>query len=227
VSPHPPAATWRGLSLAGALALGGLLATTHARADDLLGLSTEPIAPPVVHRAYLQYGVGIAAEAVLSAGPICSNVANCILGTGGGADIRVGYRPDPDLYIGGAYEFSKQDPNELYRLAILQQIRVEARKYFPTGRETSPFVVVGLGLQGYGNEWAVDTWGPNATLGGGLEFELGGGPVLTLVLAYRPMYFQSWVDTSTISHASGVAHFLTFEVSLEARDALWGAPTKK
>ncbi len=197
------------------------LVPSAARADDLLGLgSSEPlVALPAVHRAYAQYGVGLAGEVVASAGPICSNVSNCIVGSGGGVAIRVGYRPDTDLYVGGAYEFSKQDASELYRLGILQQARIEARRYFPTGRETSPFLLVGLGVQGYGNEWSIDTWGPNATIGGGVEFDLG-GPVLGLSLAYRPMYFQAWVDSSTISHASGVAHFVSFEVSLEARDAL-------
>jgi hypothetical protein len=195
-----------------------------ARADDILGLggTAEPIvavAPPKVDRAYVQYGVGLAGEVVASAGPICSNVSNCIVGSGGGAAIHVGYRPSTDLYVGGVYEFSKQDASELYQLAILQQLRAEARRYFPTGRTTSPFLLLGLGAQGYGNEWAVDTWGPNATLGGGVEIDLG-GPVLALTLAYRPMYFQAWVDTSTIAHGSGVAHFISFEVSLEARDAL-------
>ncbi len=191
-----------------------------ARADDIFGLGSDPIPPPpLVHRAYLQYGVGLAAEVVASAGPICANVSNCIVGSGGGVAIRIGYRPDPDLYLGGAYEFSKQDANELYRLAILQQARAEARRYFATGRETVPFLLLGVGVQAYGNEWSVDTWGPNATIGGGLEIDLG-GPALGLTLAYRPMYFQAWVDTSTIAHASGVAHFVNFEVSLEAGDAL-------
>jgi hypothetical protein len=199
-----------------------VLVTSPARADDVLGLGpTEPLSqPPPTHRAYVQYGVGLAAEVVASAGPICSNVQNCIVGSGGGASITVGYRPETEIYVGGAYEFSKQDASELYRLAILQQVRAEARRYFPTGREISPFLVVGLGVQAYGNEWSIDTWGPNATIGGGAEFELGGGPVLALTVAYRPMYFQSWVDSSTISHGSGVAHFVSLEVSLEARDAL-------
>jgi hypothetical protein len=193
---------------------------TPSRADDILGPVESIPPPPAAHRAFLQYGVGLAVEGVVSAGPICSNSSNCIVGSGAGIAIRVGYRPDTDLYIGGAYEFSKQDAAELYRLGILQQMRAEARRYFPTGREMAPFILLAVGVQGYGNEWSVDTWGPNATLGGGIEFELGGGPVLELTLAYRPMYFQSWVDSSTISHPSGVAHFINVEVSLEARDAL-------
>jgi hypothetical protein len=208
-----------GLALAAASAL--VLATSPAHADDVLGLGpSEPLShPPATHRAYIQYGVALAAEVVASAGPICSNVQNCIIGSGGGAAIRVGYRPDTEIYVGGVYEFSKQDASELYRLAILQQVGVEARRYFPTGREISPFLLVGLGVEGYGNEWSIDTWGPNATIGGGAEFELG-GPVLGLTVAYRPMYFEAWVDSSTISHGSGIAHFVSLQVSLEARDAL-------
>ena len=208
-------------AIAAAFTLASLTLAPAARGDDVLDLGTnEPLAPPPpTHRAFFQYGIGIAAEAVASAGPICSGVSNCIVGSGGGLAIRFGYRPDTDLYVGGAYEFSKQDASELYRLGILQQVRAEARRYFSTGRETSPFLLVGVGAQGYGNEWSVDTWGPNATIGGGLEVELG-GPVLGVSLAYRPMYFQAWVDSSTISHDAGVAHFVSFEVTLEARDAL-------
>ncbi len=215
------------LGVASALAL----VTPPAHADDVLGLGpSEPLSvPPATHRAYVQYGVGLAAEVVASAGPICSNVSNCIVGSGGGAAIRVGYRPDTEIYVGGVYEFSKQDASELYRLGILQQVRVEARRYFPTGREISPFLLVGLGVQGYGNEWSIDTWGPNATIGGGAEFELGGGPVLGITVAYRPMYFQAWGDSSTISHPHRAS--LTscpLEISLEgARRALnldsWGS----
>ena len=184
--------------------------------------AVEPsVDPPPRGKPYVQFGVAFTVEGVLSPGPICSGgpADPCILGSGGGISARVGWRPTENVYLGGAYEFSKQDASELYQLAILQQLRAEARRYFPTGRTTSPFLLLGLGAQGYGNEWAVDTWGPNATLGGGVEIDLG-GPVLALTLAYRPMYFQAWVDTSTIAHGSGVAHFISFEVSLEARDAL-------
>jgi hypothetical protein len=198
--------------------LGGFV-EAPARADDILGPVESFPPPPAAHRAFLQYGVGLAAEVVVSSGPICSNVTNCIIGSGGGAAVRVGYRPDTDLYFGAAYEFSKQEADELYRLGILQQIRAEARRYFPSGREMAPFIVLGVGAQGYGNEWGIDTWGPSGTIGGGVEFELG-GPVLELTVAYRPMYFQSWVDSSTLSHPSGVAHFINLEASLEARDAL-------
>ena len=122
---------------------------------------TESLArpPPPLH-VYLQYGVALTVEGVvLSAGRICGNppASPCILGSGGGVDIHVGWRPKEEFYIGGAYEFSKQDRKNLYRLAILQQARVEVRHYFPTGKSAEPFLVLGRGaLAGYGNEWILD-----------------------------------------------------------------------
>jgi hypothetical protein len=211
---------------------GVLAATRSARADDTPAPappSTAPpvapaasetiVAPPPSEHSYVQYGVGLAAEVVGSPGPICPNVTNCILGSGGGLVVRVGWRPADRLYIGGAYEMSKQDPNQLYRLGILQQLRAEGRRYFPTGREASPFILVGVGASGYGDEWKVDTWGLNATLGGGVEIELGAAAVV-VSLAYRPMYFQAWADTSGIPHDAGIAHFLSLEASIEAKDQL-------
>ena len=177
--------------------------------------------PPPRGQSYLQYGVAFTVEGVASAGPICSESADpCILGSGAGITIRVGWRPVEDFYLGGAYEFSKQDPNQLYRLGILQQARAELRHYFPTGRSTAPYAVAGLGLAAYGNEWSVDTWGPAAALGGGLEVELSGKAVLGVSLGYRPVYLHTFVDSSTLSHQAGIAHFVGLEFALEARDAL-------
>ncbi|HEY8042208.1 MAG TPA: hypothetical protein VIF15_20535 [Polyangiaceae bacterium] len=207
------------LALTGATALS----PSVSRADDAsvaAAIGESVVTPPPTQHAYLQYGVALAAEAVASPGPICNEATNCILGSGGGLVVRVGWRPSEEIYIGGAYEMSKQDPNQLYRLGILQQARAEGRRYFPTGHETAPFALVGAGISGYGNEWQIDTFGPSLSLGAGLEVELGGGPVLEVTLAYRPMYFHTWVDSSTISHDSGVAHFVGLEVALEARDAL-------
>jgi hypothetical protein len=206
------------LALTGATAL----VPTQARAQGVAQTpqTTETAAVPAPSRfSYLQYGVALVAEAVASAGSICALVENCIFGTGGGLVARLGWRPSDELYIGGAYEVSKQDPQQLYRLGILQQVRAEGRRYFPTGREIAPFVLVGAGLAGYGNEWSIDTWGPSGTLGGGIEMELG-GPVLVLSLAYRPMYFHEWVVASTNDLQSGIAHFVGIDVSVEAKDRL-------
>ncbi|HZU84321.1 MAG TPA: hypothetical protein VE987_15435 [Polyangiaceae bacterium] len=212
------------------ISLGLVLATTPAYAagaDDGRPPSQQPIAPepagpppPPSERSYLQYGVALVAEIVASPGPACAAGPNCILGSGGGMVARAGWRPTEALYIGGAYEMTKQDPHQLYRLAILQQLRGEVRWYFPTGRESSPFLLFGAGVSGYGNDWLpVDTSGPNGTLGGGLELQLG-GPVLVLSLAYRPTYLHSWVDSSTIEHDAGIAHFVSFEAAIEAQDNL-------
>ncbi|MGH7296893.1 MAG: hypothetical protein ACRELB_18280 [Polyangiaceae bacterium] len=182
--------------------------------------SAEAVAlPPPSGHAYIQYGVALGAETVISSGAICARVENCVFGSGGGLAVRVGWRPSNQLFVGGVYEVSKQDPNQLYRLGILQQLRAEGRRYFPTGKEVTPFLLVGAGAAGYGNEWSVDTWGPTATLGGGIEVELG-GPVLLVEAAYRPMYFQSWVISATNDLQSGVVHFVGLDIAVEVRDRL-------
>jgi len=211
-----------------ACAVGALgIAPTTARAQEVPpppAPDSESVArrpPPPARRPSLQYGIGITVEDVVSAGPICSNAADpCILGSGGGIAIRVGWRPTEDFYLGGTYELSKQDPDKLYLLGTLQQARVEVRHYFPTGLATEPFVMAGAGLAGYGNEWSIDTWGPSATLGAGVEVELPGGPLLNATLVYRPIYLRSFGDSSTLAHGAGIAQFFALEVALEAQDAL-------
>jgi hypothetical protein len=213
----------RGLRwVVGAVLAAGLGGAETTASGDETSPGTEVFAsPPPPRLAYLQYGVALTVEGVAQAGPICAGAdANhpCILGSGGGIDIRVGWRPTEALYIGGAYEFSKQDPNKLLRLAILQQARVEARHYFPTGKSAEPFALLGVGVAGYGNEWAVATWGLSATLGGGVELELSGGSLLGVSLAYRPIFLRSFIDTIPIQRDAGVTHFVTLEIALEAQD---------
>jgi hypothetical protein len=220
---HARAASLAGWCTAAALVAmpgpAGAQPSPPAQPPDSESLARPP--PPPARRPSLQYGVAITVEDVLSAGPICGNAAvPCILGSGGGIAIRIGWRPREDFYLGGTYELSKQDPDKLYLLGTLQQARVEVRHYFPTGRATEPFLVGGAGLAGYGDEWSVDTWGPSATLGGGLELEISGGLLLNAALVYRPIYLRSFGDSSSNTHGAGVAHFLAFEVSIEAQDAL-------
>jgi hypothetical protein len=211
--------------LGAAVGVGLWSGATPAAADETASAMApynEALArPPPPRKAYLQYGVAFTVEGVVSAGPVCAGAdasRPCILGSGGGVDIRVGWRPTENFYIGGAYEFSKQEPNKLFRLAILQQARGEARHYFPTGKSAEPFVLVGAGVAGYGNEWTVSTWGPSGTLGGGVELELSGGSLLCASLAYRPILLQSFLDPIPIRREAGVVHFITLEIALEAQD---------
>jgi hypothetical protein len=197
------------------------LLASPAHADDPPRAPAAEVrtAPPPSDHAYIEYGPALAVEAVASAGPICQRVDNCIFGSGGGLIARVGWRPSEELYIGGAYGVSKQDPSQLYRLGILQQLMAEGRRYFPNGRTVTPFALLGVGLSGYGNEWSIDTWGPSGSLGGGIEFDLG-GPVLVVSAAYRPMYFHSWVVSQTNDLQGGIAHFVGIDVAVEAKDRL-------
>jgi hypothetical protein len=211
------------LLVMGTLVGAGESIAVAARADDSAPphtpVSAESlVTPPSSWQTYLQYGVALAAETVVSSGAICSRVDNCIFGSGGGLAISIGWRPDDYFFIGGTYEISKQDPDQLYRLGILQQLRAEGRRYFPTGREVAPFLLLGAGVGGYGNEWAIDTWGPTGTLGAGIEVELG-GPVLLVSAAYRPMYFHSWVVSSN-DLQSGIVHFVGLDIAVEAKDRL-------
>src|ERR1700678_1462641 len=82
------------LAATGSVAGAGALAAP-ARADDSAAATeTRVPAPPPAGHAYLQYGVALAAETVVSSGAICSRVDNCIFGSGGGLAVRVGWRPD-------------------------------------------------------------------------------------------------------------------------------------
>ncbi len=120
--------------------------------------------PPPTDHASLQFGVALATEALLSPGDICSGPSSqCILGSGAGIVARAGVRASDELLFGGAYEISKHNPHELYRLATLQQIRAEGRRYFPTGRDVVPFLLFGAGVAAYGNELSIETFGPTAT----------------------------------------------------------------
>jgi hypothetical protein len=186
----------------------------------LVDLQNAP--PPPTNVVYVQYGVALTAEAVSAAGPICDNVAvPCILGPGGGVAVRVGWRGIGAWYLGGAYELSKQDPNKLLRLAILQQARAEARYYFVSGRDTEPYLSGGLGVAGYGNEWGVDTWGPAGFLGLGLETQITRRTVVGVALAYRLLYFQKFTDTTGAPRDAGVAQLIGLDFVLEQRDPIY------
>jgi hypothetical protein len=186
----------------------------------LVDLQNAP--PPPTNVVYLQYGVALTAEVVSAAGPICDNVnVPCIIGPGGGVAVRVGWRGIGALYLGGAYELSKQDPNKLFRLAILQQARAEARYYFVSGRDTEPYLAGGLGVAGYGNEWSVDTWGPAGFGGIGVETQITRRTVVGVALAYRLLYFQEFKDTSGAARDAGIAQLVGLDLVLEQRDPIF------
>ena len=178
--------------------------------------------PPPTNIVYLQYGVAFTAEVVTAAGPICDNVnVPCILGPGGGVAIRAGWRGTGAVYLGGAYELSKQDPQKLLRLAILQQARGEGRYYFVSGRDTEPYLAGGAGVAGYGNEWGVDTWGPAVCVGAGVEAQITRRTVVGLAFNYRFLYFQKFRDTSGADRAAGVAQLFGLDLVLEQRDPIF------
>ncbi|AKV03057.1 hypothetical protein AKJ09_09720 [Labilithrix luteola] len=182
----------------------------------------ERAPPPPTNVVYLQYGVAFTAEVLSSAGAICSNTTvPCILGTGGGITIRAGWRGTGSLYIGGAYALSKQDPNKLLRLAILQQARAEGRYYLMTGRDTEPYLMLGLGVAGYGNEWSVDTYGPAASLGAGIEAQVTRRTVVGVAVGYRVLHFNSFTDTSGADREAGIAQFVGLDLVLEQRDPIF------
>ncbi len=188
--------------------------------------------PPPSSAQYLQYGVAFTGDFtgfLSSPGNMCDGAVRadgrqettCILSSGGGIVFpRVGWRPGGPWYFGGAYAASKQDPNKLYRLAILQQLRAEARYYFRPELQTQPFLNAGLGVAGYGNEWKVDTWGPLAVLGFGLEAQISRRTVVSLGLNYRAVLFSKFTDTSGAIRPAGIATLIGIELALEGRDPI-------
>ena len=183
--------------------------------------------PPPNNTEYFQYGVGLAVEQLASGGDVCPARATtpCILGSGGGLAIRMGYRSRGPWYLGGAYEFSRQDSSNLLRLAILQQLRGEARYYLDAGNRLTPYAAAGFGGVFYGNEWNVSTAGPTLSAGLGLEFQVTQSTVIGGSLNYRAFLLHAWKDSTGQDRADrylgfGLAHMLGFELTLELRDPL-------
>jgi hypothetical protein len=193
---------------------------THARravAEDTPPNDTE----------YFQYGVAVVAEAALSGGDVCptDTVEPCILGSGGGLAIRVGYRARDPWYFGGAYEFSRHESSNLLKLGVLQQVRAEGRYYFDRGQRATGFLAGGFGLHLYGNEWSAETGGGLATLGGGVEFQISATTVVGGAVMYRLLVPRAWTDSAGVRRADrllgfGVAHLLALEFTIEVREPL-------
>jgi hypothetical protein len=183
--------------------------------------------PPPLHVEYAQYGVAFAVESVITPGATCPdpNTAPvkpkpCILGTGGGLTIRGGYRYPGPWYIGGAYEFSKMDSSNLYRLGIFQQIRFEMRYQPDVGYRASPYLQWGVGGVLYGNEWGVETGGGQLFAGLGVEVEVHRLAVVGVGLVYRPILLAPWKDTAGQERPFGIAQFLGVDLILEVRTVL-------
>lgn len=189
--------------------------------------SMPPSTPPPISAHYLQYGVALTGETVLSAGEICPESIGqpCILNDGGGLTVRMGYRSRGPWYLGGAYEFSRQDSSNLLRLAILQQLRAELRLYLTRVTRFAPYVGVTAGGAIYGNEWGYDTWGVASALGLGVEFQVSPSIVLNLGALYRQLFLHRWTDSAGKPHATGpldfgLAHIMVLEFGFEIRDPL-------
>ncbi|HVZ33755.1 MAG TPA: hypothetical protein VG963_15090 [Polyangiaceae bacterium] len=189
--------------------------------------NAAPPTPPPITARYLQYGVALTGEAVASAGQVCPRNSNlpCILSSGGGLAVRMGYRSRGPWYVGGAYEFSRQDSANLLRLAILQQLRAEARFYLSRVTRLSPYLGASLGGAIYGNEWGLDTGGVVSAEAAGVEFQVTPSIVLNLALAYRQLWLRRWTDGGDQLRATGalgfgLAHVVAFELGFEIRDPL-------
>jgi hypothetical protein len=179
------------------------------------------IDPPEMrlHTGFVQYGAALAAELVAAPGAICPSGAAspCIIGSGGGLALRVGYRFHAPWYIGAAYEFSKQDAHKAMHVAMLQQLRAESRYYLPVRGAYVPFATAGAGFVAYGSEFDVSTLGGMAFFGAGLEFHLSRTSILTLIGSYRPIVLVSWQDTTQAHRPTGLLSMIGLEVSLEQR----------
>jgi hypothetical protein len=202
--------------------IGGRAESTPALSPSESIDASEPAAPapPPLDIPYVQYGVAFTTELVITTGSMCSDATRCVLGSGGGFAARLGRRSAGPWYFGGAYELTKQNPNSLYRFATLQQLRSEVRWYKATGLDTQPYASAGFGFVGYGNEWSVDTWGPAAFLGIGLESQLSRRTVVGVALTYRAVGLKSFFDTSNAFHPASVSSFMSLELSLEERDPI-------
>jgi hypothetical protein len=168
---------------------------------------------------YAQYGLAIGGDFDLESGGICptNEVTPCIIGSGGGLTLRGAYKPSGPWYFGGAYQFSKLDSNNLFRLGVFQILRFEARYYIDFGSIIKPYLEWGGGPCIYGNLWGADTGGAVLRAGGGVEFEVTRFALVGLGLVYQPALLVGYTDTTHQARDTGITQFLHFEVVVELR----------
>lgn len=208
-----------------AVLLVAFVPTAHAEPNSGSRGDVTASTPAHLAQAFLQYGLAFTGEFILDPGPICnfSGSPSCILGGGGGLTLRIGRRLRGPLYFGAAYEFSKMDSSQLYRVGILQQARAEGRYYIFTGRSTEPWVGATVGAAAYGNLWGFDTGGPLFGASVGTEFQISTVVVLGLALSYRAMLFAPFVDSANTARPppgtdAGFAHLIGIDLIIESRD---------
>lgn len=188
---------------------------------------TETVPPPTSVE-YLQYGVSLHTLTLLDSGSVCSDEENkaCILGSGGGLGLRMGYRWRGPFYLGASFQLSRLNSSNLLRLAILQRLTVDGRYYLDRGNRLTPYVLAGAGAAIYGNEFSATTGGIAISLGIGLEYQISERTVVTLLPTYQPVLFRRFTDTLDGGMLAdgplgfGMAHWLAVQVVIEARDPL-------
>ncbi len=211
------------LGYGGALATLALLVTlTVTRRASAQSETT----PPPSSVEYLQYGVSLHTLTLLDAGDVCpGDPSKCILGSGGGLGLRMGYRSRGPLYLGAAFQLSRLNSSNLLRLAILQRLTVDGRYYLDRGNRLTPYLLAGLGGAIYGNEFGATTGGIALSLGFGLEYQISERTVVTLLPTYQPVLLRRFTDALDRTLADGplgfgLAHWLAVQVIIEARDPL-------
>jgi hypothetical protein len=184
-------------------------------------------APSPTSVEYLQYGVSLHTLTLLESGEVCPERATtpCIVGSGGGLGLRLGYRSRGPFYLGAGFQLSRLNSSNLLRLAILQRLSAEARYYFDRGNRLTPYLLGSLGGAIYGNEWGANAGGLTVSLGVGLEYQISEHTVVAIAPTYQPVAFRQFSDSTGQERARGplgfgVAHWLAVQVILEARDPL-------
>jgi hypothetical protein len=201
------------------------IATLFLLTTNPAGGQTTEHRPSSLH--FVQYGAALAAENLLSGGGVCPKGATspCIMGPGLGVAIRMGYRTRGPWYWGGAYEATRHDSSNILRLAMLQQVRGEARYFFDQGNRLTPYAVGGVGAAVYGNEWGADTAGPTIQFGGGVEFQASATAVVGFALSWRAIVLRAWTDGTGQTRANdllgmGLSQWLSLDLVLEIRSPL-------
>lgn len=203
-------------------ALGRAAAAGVAIATFTLARQARAAIDPVELRlqtGFVQYGAALAAELVASPGAICPSTSQspCVIGSGGGLALRMGYRFHAPWYLGVSYEFSKQDAHKAIHVAMLQQLRSEARYYLPVRGAYVPFVTAGGGFVTYGSQFGIATLGGMAFFGAGLEIQLSPTSLFALIASYRPVVLTTWEDTTRAQRPTGLLSMIGLEVAFEQR----------